>query len=296
MRQMNYAEEFIRYWETQGRYLPIDNPSRTRNNILKWLEECNSIEDIDEYVCLNLKQGKERTRRIILDFYSFLEKENDFHIESALTEKRFYDDPIERQLMIARFLHKPHSIQEIEEEFGIKGETRKKDLQSLREGIEFLGSKIQIEETRQSGELKYKSTVHPIFLPLNLTEAYALTVYVPHLLRGGNPNEEILEGLVARMKSQLSDYAYTKLFPGETRISASNDYFDDEMLAHQRKGTLMYLMKSSRRCKFFWKGEEYFGKIVYEGNVYRIKLDDGTILAADPEKAGEVEFIVLDYE
>ena len=139
-------------------------------------------------------------------------------------------------------------------------------------------------------------TVHPIFLPLNLTEVYALTAYLPQLMDRGRRNDEIIEDIINRIKFQLSDYAFEKLFPGERRRLASNDYLNDEMLANQRKGTLMYLMKSGERCKFFWRGEEYYGRIVYKDRKYKIELDDGTLLDADVDKLGEVEFVILEYK
>ena len=101
-----------------------------------------------------------------------------------------------------------------------------------------------------------------------------------------------------RIKSQLSDYAYGKLYPDEERSPEQNDYISDEVLAHDRDYVKMYLMKSGRTCDFFWNGEKYTGKIVPDNTrdyPYAIELEDGTRLDVP---IAEVDFIVdsLEYE
>ena len=60
----------------------------------------------------------------------------------------------------------------------------------------------------------------------------------------------------------------------------------------------MYLMKSGRKCDFFWNDKEYTGCIVpSEKHEFPdvIRLEDGTILDAP---LSEIDFIVdsLEYE
>ena len=291
---MDYTIEFKDFWKNQGRYLWPANAGRTRNNILRRLKACRSIRDIDLYVC-SLRSRKETNRRIMVAFFDYLEEKTGEKIRSTLYDKRFFDYPFERQLEIAKYLHEPHTPTEIEERFDIDERTRRKDLTALEDGIEVLGSTIRVEKSREYGKDYYKSTVHPVFLPLNLTEVYALTVYLDRAIDENDPNKAVIQNLINRIKVQLSDYAQDKLFQDEKPPAANNDYLNDEELARQRDGILMYLMKSGRPCRFLWHDREYTGRIQYYGKEYHIILKDGSEFPAD---IGEVEFVVesLDYK
>lgn len=289
---MNYSIEFKDFWNNQGKYLWPANADRTRNNIARKLKACSSIRDIDFYVC-SLRSRKETNRRIMVAFFEYLGEKTGEKIKSTLYDKRFYDYPFERQLEIAKYLHEPHTPSEIEERFDIDERTRRKDLTALEDGIEVLGSMIRVEKTREHGKDYYKSTVHPVFLPLNLTEVYALTVYLDRAIDDRDPNKVIIQNLTNRVKSQLTDYAYKKLFPDTRPVKANNDYLSDEELARQRDGILMYLMKSGRQCRFFWHDQEYTGRIQYYDREYHIILEDGSELPAD---ISEVEFVIESLE
>lgn len=159
----------------------------------------------------------------------------------------------------------------------------------MEDGITALGATIRIQKEKKGRKYYYRTTMHPIFLPLNLTEVYALTVYLERALKDDNINSGIIRDISARVKSQLSDYAFNKLFPDEHRKRTENAYIDDESLARRRKGIIMYLMKSGEPCRFFWREEEYEGTICCLEDKYGIRLTDGSILDADIK---EVDFII----
>ena len=288
---MNYAKAFEQFWEKTGQYLGLSNPDRTKKDISKALSSCESVPDIDEYVC-RATSRKETNRKIMVAFFEYLEKEEGEKVDSVLFEKRFFDYPFERQLEIAKFLHEPHTLEEIEERFDISEETRRNDIRALEEGIEVLGATISIKKERKRGKNYYRTTMHPVFLPLNLTEVYALTTYLNNVLDPSDQNTQVIRNISERIKSQLSDYALNKLFPDEKHDYTQNSYVDDESLARQRDGIRMYLMKSGQLCKFFWKGEEYYGRLKFGRKPY-IELESGKRLDADPN---EVEFIIESLE
>lgn len=288
---MNYAKEFDEFWNDEGQYLGLNNPERTRKDISGALESCESVFDIDEYIC-RASSRKETNRRIIVAFFDYLEKNSDEKVKTILREKRFYDYPFERQLEIAKYLHEPHTLGEIEERFDISPETRRNDIRALEDGIEVLGATISIEEVRSKGKVMYKSTMHPVFLPLNLTEVYALTTYLDKVLDSEDQNTKNIRNISERIKSQLSDYALKKLFPYEQHEYKRNSYVDDEQLARHRDGIRMYLMKSGQPCRFFWDGKEYSGRLKYDRKAY-IELESGERLDADPK---EVDFIIESLE
>ena len=110
--EVKFADEFKKYWNAKGRYLSINNSGRTMANICSWLEKCESVEDIEKYVC-TMKTKKESTRRIIVDFLEYLENRIDMNCKCSLFEKRFFDYVIERRLEIAKYLHEPHKNEKI---------------------------------------------------------------------------------------------------------------------------------------------------------------------------------------
>lgn len=277
------VKQFNEFWEKEGQYLKVRNSARFHNNLRKEIDKAGNSESLDEYV-LSLKSRRETIRKIVVGFYGFIG-----HPDSVLYEKRFYDYPFERRLEIAKYLHEPRTLSEISEHFDIDDRTRREDLQALEDGITVLGSTIRIQKEKKERKYYYRTTMHPIFLPLNLTEVYALTVYLERALKDDNINSGIIRDISARVKSQLSDYAFNKLFPDEHRSRAENAYVDDERLAHQRKGIVMYLMKSGEPCRFFWREEEYEGTICCLEDKYGIRLTDGSILDADIK---EVDFII----
>ena len=288
---MNYAKEFQQKRKKKSQYLGLNNLERTRKDISYALESCESVFDIDEYVC-RASSRKATNRKIIVTFFDYLEKKSGEKVKTILREKRFYDYPFERQLEIAKFLHEPHTLNEIEERFDISEETRKKDIRALEEGIEVLGATIRIKKERKNRKDYYKSTMHPVFLPLNLTEVYALTTYLDKVLDSEDQNTQIIRDITERIKSQLSEYALNKLYPYERHDYKKNSYVDDESLARQRNGIRMYLMKSGQPCRFFWNGQEYSGRLKYDRKAY-IELESGEKLDADPM---EVDFIIESLE
>ena len=288
---MNYSKAFEQFWNDKGQYLGLNNPARTREDISNALAACESVLDIEEYVC-RASSRKETNRRIIVSFFDYLEKKSGEKVKTILREKKFYDYPFERQLEIAKYLHEPHTLKEIEERFDISEETRKKDIRALEEGIEVLGATIRIKKERKNRKDYYKSTMHPVFLPLNLTEVYALTTYLDKVLDSEDQNTQIIRDITERIKSQLSEYALNKLFPYERHEYKKNSYVDDESLARQRNGIRMYLMKSGQPCRFFWNGQEYSGRLKYDRKAY-IELESGERLDADPT---EVDFIIESLE
>ena len=286
---IDYAAEFRKYWNVRGRYLSENNAGRTLNNICSWLSECSSVDDIDNHV-LKMRTRRESTREIIVDFLDYLSEKTGHSFITELSEKRFFDDVLERRLEIAKYLHEPHTPKEIQEHFDISEETQKKDLRALREGLEAFGTTIKLEELKVGRKRYYRSTVPPVFLALNLTEVYAMTEYLQRCMRIDDPNAMVVKSVIDRMKTQLSDYAWDKVFKERRPKRLRNKYISDDTLAKSREGIRMYLEKSGRPCSFYYNGERYHGKIDRRG---RILLDNGEQLDAELR---DVEFVIDDLK
>lgn len=282
---INYAEWFEKFWEYDRRnpYIKINNPKGRYNNVKKALSMCKCTEDIEKYVC-SLKTQKESTRQMMLRFFDYISMEGGPEIRSLVLEQPIIDGRLERRLEIAKYLHKPHSEEDIETHFRISRRTCQDDLKALNDGIEVFGSTICLDiSDNEYGQKECAVTVHPIFLPLNLTEVHALTVYLPEVLKRHGVNRQIIMDIIDRIKLQLSDYAYEKLLLTRP-YAASNDYYSEALMARQRSYVIDYLAKSGNTCKFTWEGEEYTGQIRHVSTGYAFCLKDGSILDIDPAK------------
>ncbi|MGI6257030.1 MAG: hypothetical protein ACOYJU_03080 [Anaerovoracaceae bacterium] len=166
---------------------------------------------LDEYVA-GTQGDKTLPRKLALEFYEFLGVDKE---ESILPAFRFMDIPLHRQLEIAKYLHEPHSVREIAQHFGVSLDTIRDDLLALMDGIRIMGSTIRINEERESGQRFYRSTMHPVFLPLNLSEVILMTA---HLLEDtkDSPFEEVYRRMAGRIYGQLSPYGKSMV---EERIS-----------------------------------------------------------------------------
>lgn len=290
----NYLKWFEEFWEHDRKnpYIKINNPSDRYKNVKAALSKCTCAEDIEKYVC-SLNSRKESTRQMMLRFFDYMKENDGPEIESEVLSRPIVDTTLERQLEIAKYLHKPHNQTDIENHFRISDRTCRKDIKALKDGIEVLGSSICLDITdNRYGQKECATTVHPIFLPLNLTEVHALTVYLPKVLKKNSINRQIVMDIIERIKLQLSDYACEKLRI-ERSENVTNDYYNDEMMAMQRKYVIDYLAKSRNTCRFTWKGEEYTGQIRHVSNGYAVCLRDGSILDIDPN---EIDFTInLDY-
>lgn len=155
-------------------------------------------------------------------------------------------NPLKRQIEILKLLQgQKKTTEQIAEYFkpGCDGSfTRsiQKDLTALRDGLEILETTIKIEETTESHSLKsYKSTVHPIFLALNLSELFALLK-----LLEDNSNEEIYAWLFGSIYGQITEYAEGKIAPNlknkHDRQSVAN------RLEQDNYHNIFYLIKSEQ--------------------------------------------------
>ena len=271
-----FGADFAEFWEQRGRYMDINNPERTYGNMRGRIAACRSIYEIDDYV-IESRSNRVTLRKIILAFYEFLEDKHGEPIETSLKEMKFYDT-LERRIEIAKFLHRPKTLSEIEKHFHISRRTREKDMEALQEGIEVFGAGIRVREIREQGEVRYRATIHPVFLPLNLTQVNTLINYLDEIA-SADARAGVIADISARIKNQLSDYAKETL---GNRTAAgvgagSNDYLDDEAMAHA--DPFPYLFKSNSFFDFAYNGAEYNGRIVHYRNcMMTILTSEGELL------------------
>ena len=280
---MSLAEEFVEFWRKNRFHYQVNNErewiDRLKGTIQRIDEEGGildvKITKLDEALIDSNERGKERKRRVLLGFYEHL-KDKGIEVVTVLDQKRFYDNVLDRQLAIAKYMHKRRTINEIAEAFSVSHDTVENDLRALDEGIELLGATIKLKREKIGTSYYYSSTVHPVFLPLNLSEAYALTAYLKNMTHDTDPNADMIRYLTDRIEAQLSDYAFEAIYKGaKKRTEFSNDFRSEEELSRERMGIIGKLMKTGAPFRFFYHEEPLSGRITMDTNGYYVEADDG---------------------
>ena len=118
-------------------------------------------------------------------------------------------DSNERRLRILKYLHTgDKSREQIAEAFGISERALADDLKALtaEDGYEYLGSRMTIEKLAHTKNT-YRSLIHPVFLAMNGSEIYAMTVGLK-LLSRGTVFEKDLGRVADEVYAQLSPAAH----------------------------------------------------------------------------------------
>ena len=211
-----------------------------------------------DHILISYRRNKGKLVDFIKEFRCYLQQEENITIEGSVFLAEIIDDPSERRIRIASFLHEPKEMKEIVSHFFASDRTIRKDLAALRDGITFMGQKIQIEKVREGRKIRYKSTLHPIFLPLNLTEVYVLTVGLLNAVPRNHPYYKLYEYLAKYIFSQLSDYGKKIIYDAtaaedtdymfSSAFKISGGYLDEPTLIRRREGALAYMMKRREEC------------------------------------------------
>ncbi|HSK69163.1 MAG TPA: hypothetical protein VLA21_07860, partial [Candidatus Limnocylindria bacterium] len=171
-------------------------------------------------------------------------------------------DMTQRRLDMLKFLQTPRTMTDLEDRYLTSSRTLRGDLSALMDGWEVLGMRIRIRRVQEGRNISYNSTVHPVLLPLNLTEAYALAAGFPRLAEG-TMLEEIARYLAGAVRGQLSGYARSILrqsMPGAGLSEEENGRVEyrqeSDVLEGSRANWLLYAAKRGIRCRvtYAWEG------------------------------------------
>ena len=233
------------------------------DDYLQTLPNNGSIADLDAYP--RQSQGdKARTIELLKEFYKYYARKTGSSVSTSLETVSPIDNPLERRLKIAEYLHDMHSRQEIQDHFCIKDSTLRNDLQALLAGIEVFGSRIQIvecENQRRRRDHYYLCNVFPVFLPLNLSEVYLMTAELINVTNGSYFADSYKE-IAQRVFGQLSDYGKKKIndAAGQRALTGTeNDYRDEAGNLNYSHGsfdpktTVLYALKGGNRCNLTYK-------------------------------------------
>jgi hypothetical protein len=208
-------------------------------------------------------------KKRVLDFVAYLSKK--WKVELVLDEafKLEVINKYERQVDLLKTLNSGMTKSELQKHYSISKKPLEKDIDELVMGTRILGQKVKIRDLkRERKAITYQSSLHPVFLPLNLTEAYHLTVGLKLLSMGKESMlSRTLDEMANKVYCQLSEYARDKMdrkaaeagvtFPYEEefeRYSFSRD--EEEMARENIWNAVSFVWKASIPCTLHLKNEE----------------------------------------
>jgi predicted DNA-binding transcriptional regulator YafY len=157
-------------------------------------------------------------------------------------------ESLERRVEILKLLQgREMRTSEIAEYFDVDERTIRSDIQALRDGMNILGVKIEIDSKHEGNQQHYyRSTVHPIMLALNLSELYALLKLLENAML--QSRGEVYKHIFEQVYSQITDYAEgliaDKLKNKYEKTKISN-LLEEEAIRHNDI-MLVYWAKSGR--------------------------------------------------
>lgn len=205
----------------------------------------------------------------------------------------------EANLMLLKAAHEGMTQHEIAVYLGCSRTSVQKRLAALGDGVRFWDSYIKAEPSGRGG---IKSTVHPVFLPLRLSEAFLLIGALKEYAQGrpaGDAEAEMADDLARRVYGQLSDYARAgidgALAERGITLAGTNPDFDSAVVMTDYENLVMY-DKMGARIKVRVGGEELVGRYAhgaslkdcenagsgsFEAGYFAMRLDDGVLRAVD---------------
>ncbi|KNZ68173.1 hypothetical protein Tfer_3292 [Thermincola ferriacetica] len=247
-------------------------------DILKNLDELlkKTADGVQSY-----RRNKNKLNGLIRDFFNFVSKYYGVKIDvDTYFPPLNFREKTERMIEILKYLHEgPKTREEISAYFSITERTLSDYLNELQRGdYSFLGYSMKINLKR--GENTYDSTIHPVFLPLNLSEVYALTVGLK-LTGRKTVFKDIYDYIADCIYDQLSSYGKRRIsekakekgiFFDDNHIRAYR--FEEDILDSKRQKMFAYFLKSGALCKIEYDTKEGLKTVVgrvdfaKEGNDY----------------------------
>lgn len=252
----------------------LQEKKRIRNMLNNFFKRLNYLDNDINYILDNhidffksipdgissYSRDKNKLQDCLMDFLSYFIKLYNIKIDiNTYLPTINFTEKYERMIKILKYLHEGSKTQEeIAEHFDISTTSVKDDLRELQNGdYSFFDYKMQIDLNRKTNT--YDSTIHPIFLPLNLSEVYALTVGLK-LIGKGTAFNDIFDYISESIYNQLSEYGQKRIFDKAKEFSinfcnAINKEYryepdnPDKHLKQNRAQMIAYYLKSGSLCE-----------------------------------------------
>ena len=207
---------------------------------------------------------------------------------------------LENKLKLIKKLHKPNTIKDVAADLHVDERTvrryiAEKEIRIENVKIPFAIQKMKhyeyysdIENNKDIADNKEynKSSVHPVVLPLNLTEVYMLTNGILDILGTRHPLYGQYKEIADKIYSQLSDYARTRIVAAKHGLEIKDvvEFIsENEMIAEDSLIAIAKAQKGNWEVKATcYNGEIYEGYPIFIGkDLYKLKLNSNTYIIAN---------------
>lgn len=230
-------------------------------------------------------KNKKAVIDIYKDFLAFINKNFGLKIQMTFPDW-LPTNTLERQLHIVKLLQDPkNDVSTLQIDLCVSGTTIENDLKKLNGGdgdpLEVLGQKLVIDFDRQN--LRFPSTVHPLFLTFNLTQIITMLEGLK-MMSEDSAHKNYALNAARTIWAQLSNYATRRIFTVSEDLgldvrwyqslnSAENNLFYSETMCSSRDRceNAFYFCKNQKRCYIEYLDDD--GKTVYYEE-YLIKSHD----------------------
>ena len=171
------------------------------------------------------------------------------------------------------------------DEFDMTLQAIQNRIRDLQNGKEILGHHVRIK-TGGRGHASYDDTVHPVFLALNLSEVYLLTIVLKKAFCETKFEDDA--GCIANdIYQQLSEYAKDRIDRQAETIGIAfeeGDPFSPIGYRYEEEGTI-YFLKSGERCRLTIGDQCFRGRIIMDELTFSMLTDNGEKIALPEDRA-----------
>lgn len=153
-----------------------------------------------------------------------------------------------RRLSLLKYLqNEPMRISDIAYNYGIDDRTIRSDIDALRKGMDFLGVTIKIESKHQGSQQHYyKSTLHPIFLALNLGQLLALLKLLEEASKEpllGDTYQHIFDTIYSQITDYAEDRIKDKLNERHIKKRSARSLLEEDAIRESDDAKILYYIK-----------------------------------------------------
>lgn len=237
-------------------------------------------------------RDKDKAIKVYKNFVKFL-KEN-YQIDIPIDFPPAFSSEFDRQMCIVKELHeKGRGIPYLEDKFWVSGRTIEDDLAKLRsdDGVSVMGQKITVRGIeRQSGNIEFQSTVHPVFLALNLTQVVVMLQGLKHMAKDEAYKEYALK-LSANIWNELSNYGRRRIKYVTDSLSLDlgwyeklDSYSSDELFYTEHEcsndegaGNVLNFLKNGKVCAIEYISDDGESRILTNCLIKRYNTEKNEI-------------------